>query len=156
MGDRRAQQALRTDLEEERFQVVREGYVLHNEDGHRPENKGEHTPLRDAQTSHATYRVCEGAGLPKRGWHVLRHSFGTHAARFGVNPWQLMEWMGHKRIDETMGYVHIAERHRSIPAELVAAGMIETDPTARVLAMLAARGKTVAKTSGADVTSSKK
>ena len=23
----------------------------------------------------------------------VRHTFGTHAARFGVNPWQLMEWM---------------------------------------------------------------
>jgi hypothetical protein len=71
---------------------------------------------------------------------VLRsHSFGTHAARFGVNPWQLMEWMGHKRIDETMGYVHIAERHRSIPPEIVSAGMKETDPNARILAMLTAR-----------------
>jgi integrase len=39
------------------------------------------------------------AGL--RGLHVLRHSFGTHAAMFGVNPWKLMTWMGHKRIDET-------------------------------------------------------
>jgi hypothetical protein len=51
-----------------------------------------------------------------------------------------MEWMGHKRIDETMGYVHIAERHRSIPPELVSAGMKEADPTARILAMLSARG----------------
>src|SRR3569833_3046429 len=40
--------------------------------------------------------------LPERGWHVLRHSFGTHAAMLGVNPWQLQTWMGHKRIDETM------------------------------------------------------
>jgi hypothetical protein len=45
---------------------------------------------------------------------------------------------GHKRIDETMGYVHVAGRHRSLPAELVAAGMKETDPTNRVLAMLGA------------------
>jgi hypothetical protein len=28
---------------------------------------------------------------------------------FGVNPWKLMLWMGHKRIDETMLYVHFAE-----------------------------------------------
>jgi hypothetical protein len=39
--------------------------------------------------------------------------------------------MGHKRIDET--------RHRSLPPELVAVGMKETDPTNRVLAMLGAR-----------------
>ncbi|HLL23855.1 MAG TPA: site-specific integrase [Kofleriaceae bacterium] len=127
-------------------QPVRDGYVLHNDDRYDPENETkENTPMRDAQTSHATYRVCERAGLPNRGWHALRHSFGTHAARFGVNPWQLMEWMGHKRIDETMGYVHIAERHRSIPAELVSEGMKETDPTDRVLKMLAARAKFAAK-----------
>ncbi|MBS1124693.1 MAG: int, partial [Deltaproteobacteria bacterium] len=124
--------------------VVREGYVLHNQDKGDLDENGvlikANRPLRDAQTSHATYRVCEHAELPRRGWHVLRHTFGTHAARFGVNPWQLMEWMGHKRIDETMGYVHIAERHRTIPAELVAAGMNEVDPTARILAMLGAHG----------------
>ena len=44
--------------------VVRDGYVVRNLDG---------TPLRDAQTSHATYRICRRAGLPERGWHVLRH-----------------------------------------------------------------------------------
>jgi site-specific recombinase XerD len=42
----------------------------------------------------------------------LRHAFGTHAALFGVNPWRLQSWMGHKRIDETMIYVHVAENHR--------------------------------------------
>jgi integrase len=124
-------------------QPVREGFVLHNEDKGEYDSHGElnkeHTPFRDAQTSHATYRFCDRAGLPARGWHILRHTFGTHAARFGVNPWQLMEWMGHKRIDETMGYVHVAERHRSIPPELVSAGMIESDPNARILAMLSAR-----------------
>jgi hypothetical protein len=51
-----------------------------------------------------------------------------------------MEWMGHKRIDETMGYVHMVERKpRPIPSELVAAGMKQTDPTNRVLAQLSAR-----------------
>jgi hypothetical protein len=30
---------------------------------------------------------------------------------FSVNPWELMLWMGHKRIDETMLYVHFAEAH---------------------------------------------
>jgi hypothetical protein len=46
-----------------------------------------------------------------------RHTFGTHAALFGVNPWRLQSWMGHKRIDETMLYVHVAENHRrDLPA----------------------------------------
>jgi hypothetical protein len=29
---------------------------------------------------------------------------------FGVNPWKMMTWMGHKPIDETMLYVNLAKR----------------------------------------------
>jgi hypothetical protein len=29
-----------------------------------------------------------------------------------VNAWRLQTWLGHKRIDETMLYVHVAENHR--------------------------------------------
>jgi hypothetical protein len=59
----------------------------------------------------------------------LRHTFGTHAALFGVNPWRLQSWMGHKRIDETMIYVHVAENHRrEIPECVLEAGHGEPDP----------------------------
>ncbi len=87
----------------------------------------------------AMARICKRAELPDRGWHALRHSFGTHCAMFGVNPWSLMTWMGHKRIDETMRYVHVATAHRRpLPAPVLeAAG--ESDPDRRVLAMLARR-----------------
>jgi hypothetical protein len=85
-------------------------------------------------------RVCRKAGLPEAGWHRLRHSFGTHAAAFGVNPWRLMTWMGHKRIDETMLYVQLAEQHRrEIPGGILEAGGREMDPDRRILAMLGAR-----------------
>jgi hypothetical protein len=53
--------------------------------------------------------------------------------RFGVNPWRLQAWMGHKRI--------VAESHRrDIPEGIVAAGSAEVDPDRRVLKMLGARG----------------
>jgi hypothetical protein len=86
--------------------------------------------------------------LPVRYWHILRHSFGTHAALFGVNPWRLQTWMGRKRIDETMLYVHVAEAHgRELPDPIREAAQSENDPDRRTVAMLGARGKTVAKTS---------
>lgn len=45
-----------------------------------------------------------------------------------------------------MIYVHVAENHRrDIPACILAAGQAETDPDRRVLGMLGARGKNVAK-----------
>ena len=87
-------------------------------------------------------RVCRLAGLPESGWHRLRHSFGTHAASFGVNPWRLMTWMGHKRVDETMLYVHLAEQHRrAIPEVVLGPGARELDPDQRILTMLGARAR---------------
>ena len=59
---------------------------------------------------------------------------------FGVNPWRLMTWMGHKRVDETMLYVHLAEQHRrDVPTPVLKAGARELDPDLRILAMLSAR-----------------
>ena len=86
-----------------------------------------------------------------RAVRVLRHTFGTHVAPFGVNPWRLQTWMGHKRIDETMLYVHVAEAHaREWPELLHEAALSEIDPDRRIVAMLGARGKTVAKTSSTE------
>ena len=64
----------------------------------------------------------------------------AHAALFGVNPWRLQAWMGHKRIDETMLYVHVAENHRrDLPDVVLVAGANEHDPDRRILKMLGAR-----------------
>ncbi len=114
--------------------VVREGYVVldHVRLGH---HKHEENAVKWLMK-----KICRRAGLPEAGWHRLRHSFGSHAAMFGVNPWRLMTWMGHKRIDETMLYVHLAEQHRrDLPPALVAVGTREMDPDKRILAMLGAR-----------------
>jgi hypothetical protein len=52
---------------------------------------------------------------------------------------------GHKRIDETMLYVHVAEaHHREWPEVIRPAAASETDPDARVIRMLGARGSHVA------------
>jgi len=121
-----------------RMETIREGYVVRNLDG---------TPKPDGEADHAIARICRKAGLPVRYWHTLRHAFGTHAALFGVNPWRLQTWLGHKRIDETMLYVHVAEAHRrDIPDHVMEAAEAITDPDRRIVAMLGARGKAVAKT----------
>src|SRR5215471_3957778 len=119
-----------------RMSVVREGFVVRNADG---------SQKTDGEANWWMARICRRAGLPVRYWHTLRHSYGTHAALFGVNPWRLQAWLGHKRIDETMLYVHVAENHRrELPEAIVAAGQGESDPDRRVLKMLAARGSHVA------------
>jgi integrase len=125
--------------------VVRTGFVLRNPDG---------TMKTDNQAEWAITAVCNKAGLStieKHKWHKLRHTFGTHCAQFGVNPWRLQAWMGHKRIDETMLYVHVAENHRRpTPPEVIAAGAAELDPDRRILAMLSSRCSDVAARGGAD------
>jgi len=120
-----------------RMPTIREGLVVRNLDG---------TAKGDGQASWTMGRICRTAGLPVRYWHTLRHSFGTHAALFGVNPWRLQTWMGHKRIDETMLYVHVAEAHaREFPECVQEAAVGEANPDARIVKMLGARGKAVAK-----------
>ncbi|MBA3456414.1 MAG: site-specific integrase [Deltaproteobacteria bacterium] len=127
-----------------RMSVIREGFVVRNLDG---------SAKKDGDTDHAIARMCRRAGLPVRYWHTLRHAFGTHAALFGVNPWRLQAWLGHKRIDETMLYVHVAEAHvRELP-EPIRAHLSEPDPDTRILKMLGARGKTAAKTAAGAISS---
>ena len=111
--------------------TIRTGFVIRNLDG---------SEMTDNETKYHCYRLCRAAGLPDRGWHISRHAFGTHAAMFGVNPWKLMLWMGHKRIDETMLYVQFAEVHmRPVPETILAAGRGNDDPDRRIIAMLSAR-----------------
>jgi site-specific recombinase XerD len=91
--------------------VPREGYVVRNVDG---------SALGQVQMDETMRRIVRRAGLPshRRTWHALRHTFATDCARYGVNPWTLQNWFGHKRIEETMRYVHVAQDHwRETPEE---------------------------------------
>jgi len=111
--------------------TIRTGFVIRTLDG---------SAMTDNETKYHCYRLCRAAGSPERGWHISRHAFGTHAAMFGVNPWKLMLWMGHKRIDETMLYVSLAEAHmRPLPEGILAVQRGQDDPDRRVIAMLSAR-----------------
>ena len=94
------------------------------------------------QLKNLSYKICRQAELPERGWHTLRHTFGTHAALFGVNPWRLMTWLGHKHIDETMRYVHVADSHRrELPREILAAAEGEFDPDRRITKLMGGRAE---------------
>lgn len=108
--------------------------------------------MTDNETKYHCYRLCRAAGLPERSWHIMRRGFGTHAAMFGVNPWKLMTWMDHKRIDETMLYVHFGEAHlRPLPEPILSAQRSHDDPDKKVIAMLSARANCVQRGSGVAV-----
>jgi hypothetical protein len=58
----RLQQALTSLL------CVREGLILRRDDGE---------TLTDSHVATVLNRICRLAGLPERGWHVLRHTFAS-------------------------------------------------------------------------------
>jgi hypothetical protein len=60
-----------------------------------------------------------------------------------LSPARFMTWMGHKRIDETMLYVHVADQHRrAIPEDVLLSAAQEIDPDQRILTLLGSRATT--------------
>ncbi len=53
--------------------------------------------------------------LPKgrtgRGWHALRHTFATRAAQAGIDIFKLKDWMGHRKVETTLRYIHMARNY---------------------------------------------
>ena len=67
-------------------------------------------PLAWPGVKQAYERILRRPGLtgPKLGPHTLRHTFGTEYCRLGGNVRALQTIMGHKRLETTMIYVHLA------------------------------------------------
>lgn len=57
-------------------------------------------------------------GSTCRGWHALRHTFATRAIKAGIDVVTLRDWMGHRKIETTMRYVHV-DRHYDKRIELI-------------------------------------
>jgi integrase len=55
--------------------------------------------------------LCNRARMRQIGWHVLRHTFGSHLAQRGASPKAIQELMGHSDIVTTMRYMHLAPAH---------------------------------------------
>ena len=53
-----------------------------------------------------------------RGWHALRHTFATRAIKADVDIVKLKDWMGHKKIETTLRYIHVS-RHYDPDIELL-------------------------------------
>jgi site-specific recombinase XerD len=56
----------------------------------------------------------ERAGVPwaKRNFHALRHATATHMLMAGIDVRSVQAWRGHRRIENTLRYLHIIDAHR--------------------------------------------
>jgi len=59
------------------------------------------------------------AKLPshKRHFHALKHSIATHLVERGVEVLQVKSWLGHRSINSTLQYTHLADKQRDALAE---------------------------------------
>ena len=46
--------------------------------------------------------------------HALRHTFASHLVMKGVSIYEVSQWLGHKSVNTTMIYAHLAPQHDEI------------------------------------------
>ena len=67
------------------------------------------------------WRACKTAGIPKIGWHVLRHTFASQLVMRGVPLKAVQELLGHRDIRTTMRYAHLSPHTRREAVERLSA-----------------------------------
>jgi len=58
---------------------------------------------------HVFAELCQEAGIPRKGFHALRHSFGTRVQRAGGDLVKTSRLMRHSSTRPTEGYVHMVK-----------------------------------------------
>lgn len=66
---------------------------------------------------------CPGAGVPLIRWHDLRHTFATSLVLRGVPLSVVQKLLGHKTVQTTMRYLHVADADKVSAVEAIAAGV---------------------------------
>ncbi len=61
--------------------------------------------------------AVKAAGLRDFTWHDLRHTFPSRLAMQGVDTRTIAALMGHKTIQMTMRYAHLASEHKLVAVE---------------------------------------
>ena len=56
-------------------------------------------------------RACKAARIEDFHFHDLRHTFASHLIMGGVDLFAVKELLGHKQINETVRYSHLAPEH---------------------------------------------
>jgi integrase len=75
-------------------------------------------------TLHAAFkRTCTAAKIQDFRWHDLRHTFASHCVMAGVDLRTVQELLGHKTLEMTMRYSHLAPAHKAAAVEKLGAAL---------------------------------
>jgi integrase len=85
--------------------------------------KDDGSGLTPGQLEVALRNTCTRARMRQIGWHVLRHTFGSHLAQRGASPKAIQELMGHSDFVTTMRYMHLAPAHHREAIGLLESGL---------------------------------
>ena len=72
-------------------------------------------------------RVIQQAGLKGVTFHTLRHTFASHAVMNGVDLFTVGKLLGHKTIQQTQRYAHLAPEHMRSAVEQTARALFAPD-----------------------------
>ena len=73
--------------------------------------------------------VCDRLGIPRFGWHSLRHTFSTYGGNSGVPLPVLQYLLGHASVETTMLYTHPLGEAQRMAVERMASILLPIAPS---------------------------
>jgi len=73
--------------------------------------------------------VCDRLGIPRFGWHSLRHTFSTYGGNSGVPLPVLQYLLGHASVETTMLYTHPLAEAQRMAVERMASILLPNAPS---------------------------
>ena len=96
--------------------------------------------LSDTTLYHAFRRACTAAGIADCTWHTLRHTFASHLIMAGVDLRTVQDLLGHKTLEMTLRYSHLAPAHKASAVEKLTAALAAPVAPAQAAVAAAAGG----------------
>lgn len=64
--------------------------------------------MSDFAARHLLYKACDRAGIPRVGWHTLRHTCASQLVGLNAPLRNVQELLGHASLEMTMRYSHVS------------------------------------------------